>query len=209
MGAITGTALQQLIEDTMVSEICKKNTLLCVGKDVTSISYNLTMLYNYWVLCDLCDLTDSEVNCIVNDISATCKFAKPYKLNDILVDNATEVSAQVNTVLSANAYRFSRICSTKLSPIGQVVHKVTPSGGKAPYTYVWTCQAPIGFIPSKIGVCGSLLLLNTTTDTMTATQIVYGKAYAFKVIVTDALGNTVTKIINYDDALCQIGAYPV
>jgi hypothetical protein len=80
MGSMGGTALRQMLEDTMVAEICKKNNLLCLGKNVTKVNGVLKQLYNWWVITDQCALTDEQINCIVNDVVATCKYAKPRKL---------------------------------------------------------------------------------------------------------------------------------
>ena len=206
MGSITGTALQQLIEDSMASEICEKNSNLCLGKKTEKISYNLMVLYNYWVLCDMCDLTSEEINCIVNDIDKTCTFTKPVKLSNVYVENAEQVAEQTSAVLSCYVEQTSHICSAR-TPSGQASHTVTATGGVAPYSYVWTCQAATGYPATRIGNCSAITLLNTTTSVMSSTTMAYSKVYTFKVVVTDAIGNTCTKTIDYDDLLCQTGAY--
>lgn len=73
-GSIGGVALKAALEKQMADLICIKHTRLCLGKCVNQINRDLKIAYGYWVMTDQCELTDDEINCIVNELRTVCNF---------------------------------------------------------------------------------------------------------------------------------------
>lgn len=81
MGAsIGGVALKAKLEGLLAELICIKNNCLCLGKSVTAVNVQLMVAYNWWIIINSCELTDDEINCIVNELRQTCNFSIPQKI---------------------------------------------------------------------------------------------------------------------------------
>lgn len=80
MPSIGGQALRSKLEKLLWELSCKKNDCLCLGKNVDNINYQMKVAYNYWVITNQCELTDDEINCIVNDLRETCNFKIPREI---------------------------------------------------------------------------------------------------------------------------------
>jgi len=82
MGAISNIELKAKLEETLSTLACKKNNMLCLGKNVESINKQMKAVYNWWSILDICLLSESEINCIVNDIGTICNFSLPKRQYD-------------------------------------------------------------------------------------------------------------------------------
>jgi hypothetical protein len=82
MPSITGLQLKERLEKAMVDWGCKRNDYLCLGKNTQKIDQALKIIYPHWSITDQCELTEDEINCIVNRLKKYCDFRIPRTKKD-------------------------------------------------------------------------------------------------------------------------------
>lgn len=197
MAAITGNALKSKLESMMATYVDKKNTYLNIGKGVASINKKLKALYNYWVITDQCDLTESEINCIVKDVGVICNVVTP-----IVLDTKTDIVPTEPRYASLRGFYENcthTYASKGNSPLGSATITAGMYGGAGGYSYQWSVFKPNGctkgeaeytyFVESG---AFPLSLSNATTNTVTVGNIAYRVGFVLRCVITDSNGSTIT-----------------
>jgi hypothetical protein len=195
--SIGNIALKQRFKDKMVSFLCEKNERLCKGLPVEGINKKLRMAYNYWSLFTSCDLTDDEINCIVNELGNNIVVPEIVSTREPIPEETTILNPEPTyDVLSCN------VIQNNISPSGgncnntirggQYSMQVIVGGGKPPYSYAWSydgavsahiCSVTTAEIDADWNVSGQ------GTDTLLLSDA-GAQPVEFDVVVTDDLGNT-------------------